>query len=49
LALPALMFEAGDIIVDGGNSHCRDNSQRAAAWQQDEVRYVDVDASVEQG
>ena len=41
----AAVFEAGDIIVDGGNSHYHDDIHRAAALKERGVHYVDVGTS----
>ncbi len=38
-------LEAGDVIVDGGNSHYRDDLRRAAALRQRGLHYVDVGTS----
>lgn len=39
------LLEAGDIVVDGGNSHYRDDVRRAAELQRNGVHYVDVGTS----
>ena len=39
------LLEAGDIIIDGGNSYYRDDIRRAARLQQNGVHYVDVGTS----
>jgi len=39
------LLEAGDIVIDGGNSYYRDDIQRAAELQQHGVHYVDVGTS----
>src|ERR1035437_7925096 len=39
------LLEAGDIIIDGGNSYYRDDIRRAARFQQNGVHYVDVGTS----
>jgi len=41
----APLLEAGDIIIDGGNSYYRDDIRRAAELQQNGVHYVDVGTS----
>ena len=38
-------FEAGDIIIDGGNSYYRDDIARASALAGKEIHYVDVGTS----
>ncbi|AXS81958.1 phosphogluconate dehydrogenase (NAD(+)-dependent, decarboxylating) [Marinobacter sp. Arc7-DN-1] len=45
LARLAPLLEAGDIVIDGGNSYYRDDIRRAAELQQNEVHYVDVGTS----
>jgi len=39
------LFEAGDIVIDGGNSYYRDDIRRAAELQQAGLHYVDVGTS----
>ncbi|MCC6208311.1 MAG: decarboxylating 6-phosphogluconate dehydrogenase [Gammaproteobacteria bacterium] len=39
------LLEAGDIVIDGGNSYYRDDIRRAAELQQNGVHYVDVGTS----
>ncbi|MGA7179238.1 MAG: decarboxylating 6-phosphogluconate dehydrogenase [Thiobacillaceae bacterium] len=39
------LLEAGDIVIDGGNSYYRDDIRRAAALQRNGVHYVDVGTS----
>ena len=41
----AAHMEAGDIIVDGGNSYYRDDIQRAKALKKDGIHYVDCGTS----
>jgi len=41
----AAVFEAGDIIIDGGNSHYHDDIHRAAALKEQGLHYVDVGTS----
>lgn len=41
----APLLEAGDIVIDGGNSYYRDDIRRAAELQQNRVHYVDVGTS----
>jgi len=36
------LLEAGDIVIDGGNSYYRDDIRRAAELRQHGVHYVDV-------
>ena len=36
------LLEAGDIVVDGGNSYYRDDIRRASELQQHGVHYLDV-------
>ena len=38
-------FEAGDIIIDGGNSYYRDDIARASALARKNIHYVDVGTS----
>jgi 6-phosphogluconate dehydrogenase len=38
-------FEAGDVIVDGGNSYYVDDIRRAEALARDKIHYVDVGTS----
>jgi 6-phosphogluconate dehydrogenase len=39
------LLEAGDIVIDGGNSYYRDDIRRAAELQQYAIHYVDVGTS----
>jgi 6-phosphogluconate dehydrogenase len=39
------MFEAGDILIDGGNSYFKDDVRRAAALKAKGIQYVDVGTS----
>jgi 6-phosphogluconate dehydrogenase len=39
------LLEAGDIVIDGGNSYYRDDIRRAAGLQQNGVHYVDAGTS----
>lgn len=39
------LLEAGDIVIDGGNSYYRDDVRRAAELQQHGMHYVDVGTS----
>jgi len=39
------MLDEGDIVIDGGNSHYRDDIRRAAALQTSGLHYVDVGTS----
>ncbi len=39
------MLSPGDVIIDGGNSHFKDDVRRAAALQSKQVHYVDVGTS----
>ena len=39
------LLEAGDIVIDGGNSYYRDDIRRAAALQSTGIHYVDVGTS----
>lgn len=41
----AATLDAGDIIIDGGNSYYRDDIDRAAELRQDGIHYVDVGTS----
>ncbi len=41
----AELMEAGDIIIDGGNSYYRDDVERAERYGQKGIRYVDVGTS----
>ncbi|MEP7136568.1 MAG: phosphogluconate dehydrogenase (NAD(+)-dependent, decarboxylating) [Chloroflexota bacterium] len=45
LAELAPLLEAGDIIIDGGNSYYRDDIRRGAEMQQRGIHYVDVGTS----
>ena len=45
LAALAPLLEAGDIIIDGGNSFYRDDIRRAADLKQKGIHYVDVGTS----
>ncbi len=45
IALLDPLLDAGDTVVDGGNSHFRDDPRRAAALAPRGVRYVDVGTS----
>ena len=45
LATLAPLLEAGDIVVDGGNSYYRDDVRRAAGLKQRDIHYVDVGTS----
>jgi 6-phosphogluconate dehydrogenase len=45
LAQMAPLLEAGDIIIDGGNSYYHDDIRRAAELQQKGLHYVDVGTS----
>ena len=45
LAALAPLLEAGDIVVDGGNSFYRDDIRRAAELKQKGIHYVDVGTS----
>ena len=38
-------MEAGDIIIDGGNSYYKDDVRRAKALKEKDIRYVDVGTS----
>lgn len=38
-------MEAGDIIIDGGNSYFKDDVRRAKALKTQEIQYVDVGTS----
>jgi len=40
-------MEAGDIIIDGGNSYYRDDLQRAEAFKGKGIHYVDCGTSAE--
>ena len=39
------LLEAGDIVIDGGNSYYHDDIRRAAELKQNGVHYVDVGTS----
>lgn len=39
------LLDAGDIVIDGGNSYYRDDIRRAAELQQNGMHYVDVGTS----
>ena len=39
------LLQAGDIIIDGGNSHYHDDIRRAAQLQQANLHYIDVGVS----
>lgn len=39
------LLDAGDIVIDGGNSHYRDDIRRGAALQPRGIHYVDVGTS----
>jgi 6-phosphogluconate dehydrogenase len=41
----AAVFDSGDIIIDGGNSHYHDDIHRAAALKEQGIHYVDVGTS----
>src|SRR5919197_3941321 len=41
----ASLMDAGDILIDGGNSYYRDDMERAAALAGRDIRYVDVGTS----
>ena len=41
----APLLEAGDIIIDGGNSYYHDDIRRAKALQEKGIHYVDVGVS----
>jgi 6-phosphogluconate dehydrogenase len=45
LATLVPLLDAGDIVVDGGNSYYRDDVRRAAELKQREIHYVDVGTS----
>ena len=45
LAVLAPLLEAGDIIIDGGNSFYRDDIRRGAEMNQQGIHYVDVGTS----
>ena len=45
LAQLAPLLEAGDIVIDGGNSYYRDDIRRAAELHQKGLHYVDVGTS----
>jgi 6-phosphogluconate dehydrogenase len=45
LAALAPLLEAGDIVIDGGNSFYRDDIRRAAELKQKGIHYVDVGTS----
>ena len=39
------LLDAGDIVIDGGNSHYRDDVRRGAELQANRIRYLDVGTS----
>ena len=39
------LLEAGDIVIDGGNSYYRDDIPRAAELKRDGIHFVDVGTS----
>src|ERR1700710_2603818 len=39
------MFEAGDMIIDGGNSNYRDDIHRADALRKQGIHYIDIGTS----
>jgi 6-phosphogluconate dehydrogenase len=41
----AALLSPGDVIIDGGNSHFKDDVRRAAALKAKEIHYVDVGTS----
>jgi 6-phosphogluconate dehydrogenase len=41
----ASLMEAGDIIIDGGNSHFKDDARRAQALKAKNIHYLDVGTS----
>ena len=41
----AALMDAGDIVIDGGNSYYRDDVDRAAALQPQGIHYVDIGTS----
>ena len=41
----AARMEAGDIIIDGGNSYFKDDARRALALREKQINYVDVGTS----
>jgi 6-phosphogluconate dehydrogenase len=45
LAALTPLLEAGDIVIDGGNSYYRDDIRRAAQLQARQLRYIDVGTS----
>ncbi|AMP00555.1 6-phosphogluconate dehydrogenase [Collimonas arenae] len=45
LALLAPLLDAGDIVIDGGNSYYHDDIRRAAELQARQIHYVDVGTS----
>ena len=45
LAALAPLLEAGDIIIDGGNSFYRDDIRRGAELKQQGIHYIDVGTS----
>ena len=45
LAQLAPLLEAGDVVIDGGNSHYRDDIRRGAALEPRGIHYVDVGTS----
>lgn len=45
LATLATLIDAGDIVIDGGNSHYHDDIRRATGMRESGVHYVDVGTS----
>ena len=45
LTVLAPLLEAGDIVIDGGNSYYRDDMRRGAELKQKGIHYVDVGTS----
>jgi len=45
LAVLTPLLEAGDIVIDGGNSYYRDDLRRAEALKSRDIHYVDVGTS----
>jgi 6-phosphogluconate dehydrogenase len=45
LALLASLLDAGDIIIDGGNSYYRDDIRRGAELKSHDIHYLDVGTS----
>ncbi|WP_165006019.1 MULTISPECIES: phosphogluconate dehydrogenase (NAD(+)-dependent, decarboxylating) [unclassified Enterococcus] len=39
------LLEAGDIVIEGGNSHYKDSIRRAAVFQENEIGYLDCGTS----